>query len=206
MLIVDSFSRWSEAFALKTQDASSIAKVLYSGIFSRFGAPRVLLSDRGQALISKLVNELCEIFQVKRHYTSSYHPQTNSTMERLNLTLAQCLRAHCSKNHDIWPSLLPGIMMAFRMSPATDSTEYSPFYFFFGKEMNLPFDIGKQPKENMSADANDHINDVIDKLKIAKNIARQNIEHHQEKNKKNYDKKDKEPVFRVGQKVLLRVY
>lgn len=72
--------------------------------------------------------------------------------------------------------------------------------------MNLPFDIGKQPKENMSADVNDHINDVIYKLKIAKNIARQNIEHHQEKNKKNYDKKDKEPEFRVGQKVLLRVY
>jgi hypothetical protein len=30
--------------------------------------------------------------------------------------------------------------------------------------------------------------DVIDKLKIAKIIARQNIEHHQEKNKENYDK------------------
>jgi hypothetical protein len=44
-----------------------------------------------------------------------------------------------------------------------------------------------------------HINDVIDKLKIAKIIARQNIEHHQEKNKENYDKKAKEPEFRVGQ-------
>jgi hypothetical protein len=69
LLIVDSFFRWSEAFALKTQNASSIAKALYSEIFCRFGAPRVLLSDRGQAFMSKLVNALCEIFQVKRHYT-----------------------------------------------------------------------------------------------------------------------------------------
>ena len=96
--------------------------------------------------------------------------------------------------------------MAFRMSPATESTEYSPFFLLFGKEMNLPFDIGIQPKENMGSDAKDHINDVIDKLKIAKIIARQNIEHHQEKNKENYDKKAKEPEFRVGQTLLLRVY
>jgi hypothetical protein len=32
------------------------------------------------------------------------------------------------------------------MSPATESTEYSPFFLLFGKEMNLPFDIGIQPK------------------------------------------------------------
>ena len=97
-------------------------------------------------------------------------------------------------------------MMAFRMSPATESTEYSPFFLLFGKEMNLPFDIGIQPKENMGSDAKDHINDVNDKLKIAKIIGRQNIEHHQEKNKGNYDKKAKEPEFRVGQTLLLRVY
>jgi hypothetical protein len=50
------------------------------------------------------------------------------------------------------------------MSPAIESTEYSPFFLLFGKEMNLPFDIGIQPKENMGSDAKDHINDVIDTL------------------------------------------
>jgi hypothetical protein len=89
-------------------------------------------------------------------------------------------------------------MMAFRMSSATESTEYSPFFLLFGKEMNLPFAIGIQPKENMGSDAKDHINDVICKLKIAKIIARQNIEHHQEKNKENYDKKAKEAEYRAG--------
>lgn len=63
-LIVDSFSRWSEAFALKTQDAASIAKILYSEIFCRFGAPRVLLSDRGQIFMFKLVHALCETYPI----------------------------------------------------------------------------------------------------------------------------------------------
>ena len=94
---------------------------------------RFYYQRRGQAFMSKLVNALCEIFHIKRHYTSSYHPQTNSTVERLNSTLAQCLRAYCSKNHEIWPSLLPGIMMAFRMSPSTESTDYSPYFLLFWK-------------------------------------------------------------------------
>ena len=181
LLVVDSFSRWTEAFALKSQDATSIAKVLYEEIFTRYGCPRVLLSDRGQAFMSKLVNALCEIFHVKRHYTSSYHPQTNSTVERYNSVLAQCLRAYCSKNHNDWPTFLPGIMMAFRMSPATESTDYSPYYLLFGKEMNLPFYIAVKPKDGMGKQASDHINEVIDKLKVAKEIATDNVTRHQKK-------------------------
>ena len=206
LLVVDSFSKWSEAFAIKTQDASVIAKVLYEEIFTRYGCPKVLLSDRGQAFMSKLVSALCEIFHVKRHYTSSYHPQTNSTVERQNSTLAQCLRAYCRKDHNNWPSLLPGIMMAFRMSPSTESTEYSPYYLLFGKEMNLPFDVAVTPKENMGRAAKEHIAEVIDNLKIAKKIASNNVTRHQEINKENYDKKTKEPEFRIGQRVLIRVY
>lgn len=206
LLVVDSFTRWCEAFALKTQDANAIAKVLYAEIFCRFGCPKILLSDRGAAFMSKLVSALSEIFHVKRHYTSSYHPQTNSTVERQNSTLAQCLRAYCSKDHNNWPKLLPGIMMAFRMSPATESTEYSPYYLLFGKEMNLPFDVDVQPKDNMGKEAKEHIQEVIEKLKIAKEIATDNVTRRQEKNKQHYDKKAKEPDFRVGQKVLIRVY
>lgn len=139
-----------------------------------------MLSDRGAAFMSKLVSALSEIFHVKRHYTSSYHPQTNSTVERQNSTLAQCLRAYCSKDHNNWPKLLPGIMMAFRMSPATESTEYSPYYLLFGKEMNLPFDVDVQPKDNMGKETKEHIQEVIEKLKIAKEIATDNVTRRQE--------------------------
>ncbi|CAC5416210.1 unnamed protein product [Mytilus coruscus] len=51
-----------------------------------------------------------------------------------------------------------------------------------------------------------HQQDVIEKLKIAKEIATDNVNRRQEKNKEHYDKKDKEPDFMVGQKGLIRVY
>ncbi|CAC5362607.1 Retrovirus-related Pol polyprotein from transposon 17.6 [Mytilus coruscus] len=78
--------------------------------------------------------------------------------------------------------------LKLKMSPATKSTEYSPYYLLFGKEMNLPFDVDVQPKDNMGKEAKEHIQEVIDKLKIAKEIATDNVNRRQEKNKEHYDK------------------
>lgn len=149
MLVVDSFSRWSEAFPLKTHEAKEIATVLFNEIIARYGAPRVLVSDRGKNFVSKLVNALCEMFDITRHHTSAYHPQTNSTCERLNSTLAQILRAYIGNDQKNWPSLLPAAMMACRMSPCTQSTSLSPFYMLFGREMNLPIDTSLIPKTSL---------------------------------------------------------
>ena len=97
LLLTNSFSHWAEAFPLKTQDAQEIADILYSVIFTRYGTCRSLVSDRGQIFLSKVVSMLCKLFNVTRHHTSSYHPQSNVACERLNSTIAQSLRAYCSK-------------------------------------------------------------------------------------------------------------
>ena len=103
LLVVDSFSRWCEAIPLQSQEASVVAEALFSEIICRYGAPSVLVSDRGQNFMSKLVAALCELFDITRHHTSSYHPQTNSTVERLNSTIAQSLRIYAD-SYSICPS------------------------------------------------------------------------------------------------------
>ena len=79
---------------MQDQEAKPVAKVLFNEIVSRYGAPRVLVSDRGPNFMSKLVSALCEMFDITRHHNSAYHHCTNSSCERLNSTLAQTLRAY----------------------------------------------------------------------------------------------------------------
>lgn len=204
LLIVDSFSKFPEAFPLKTQDSKEIANVLFSEIFARYGAPKVIVSDRGQNFLSKLVTAVCEIFQVTRHFTSSYHPQTNSTCERMNSTIAQCLRTYVNSTQTNWSKLLPGVMMAIRMSPCTQASNFSPYHLVFGKEMNLPFDTSLIPRNGLNKDAKSHVTDLMSHLKIVKDIAKENIKQAQIKQKQQYDKKSTDvPDFRVGQSVLL---
>ncbi|VDH95751.1 Hypothetical predicted protein [Mytilus galloprovincialis] len=204
LVLVDSCSKWVEAFAMKTQEASEVAKVLFKEVFSRFGAARFLVSDRGKSFMNNLVLSLCEIFDVTRYHTSSYHPQTNGLVERCNSTLIKSFRAYCDKAQNNWPDKLPGILMALRNSPSTQSTEFSPFHLLFGREMNLPFDTSVTPKQNLSSDAKLQMEEVLSNLKITQDLATKNMLEKQLKSKERYDRNSKIPQFKVRDLVLLR--
>lgn len=118
--MVDSFCIWCEAISLKSQEAFIVAKALFKKVICRYGSPLILAWDRGHSL--------CELFDITRHNTSSYYPHTNSTVERLNSTIAHSLRMY-GNAHSNWPKLLPRIMKAFRMSPATQSIQCSPHMY-----------------------------------------------------------------------------
>ena len=116
LLVVDSFSKWCEAFPMFSESSTEIAAILYREIFTRYGAPRTIVTDRGQSFLSKLIKALCELFQITKKNTTSYHPQTNAACERMNSFILQSLRAYCDGKYDKWPELLPSIMMAYRMT------------------------------------------------------------------------------------------
>ena len=202
LLIVDSFSKWPEAFPLKDQEAVTIAKTLYKEIFTRYGAIKTLISDRGANFMSKIVQSLCNLFQIKRQHTSSFHPQTNSACERYNSFIAQTLRAYINKSQTNWPELLPGILMAFRLTPAK-GTKFAPHKLLFGRDINLPFDTTVAPFNNMAKDHAQYFQEVLHQLKLAEELATTNIKASKEDYKAQYDKHTGNPTFRPGDLVLL---
>ncbi|VDI77535.1 Hypothetical predicted protein [Mytilus galloprovincialis] len=204
LLVTDSFSHWCEAFPMKSQEAEEIANILYSEIFTRYGACRYLVSDRHASNLSKLVNILCKMFNVTQHFTSSYHRESNVACERTNSTLAQSLRAYCSEQQTTWPEVLPSIMMAFRMSPSTQSTGFSPYYMIFGREMPLPIDTALIPEELITQSPEKYIDQLINRIKIIHDLAKTNLEDAQLKSKTYYDKSTRAPNFKVGDHVLLK--
>ncbi|XP_071085734.1 uncharacterized protein [Haliotis cracherodii] len=92
--------------------------------------------------------------------------------------------------------------MAMRNTPC-QSTSYSPHYLLFGREMHLPFDISLLPKPSLGKDAESHLRHLLENLKVAKAIARENMETSQEINKAYQHPKSQEPNFSLGQQVFL---
>ena len=204
LLIVDSFSRWPEAFPLPASDATTVARVLYREIFTRYGAPRSLVSDRGPQFMSSLVNALCAIFGTKRTLSSPYHPQTNSTCERFNSYLEATMRAYVNDDQSDWPHTLPGILMAYRNTQAHRSTEFSPFYLLFGEQMQTPIDREISADiPDISAQYEGSMKSVLDNVKLSRTVAEQNILRHQEQNKMFHDRKAVEPSYEMGDLVWL---
>ncbi len=61
IVFVDYLTKWPEVFATQDQSALTIAKLLVESVVCRHGVPAQLLSDRGAALLSQLMREVCVV-------------------------------------------------------------------------------------------------------------------------------------------------
>ena len=79
------------AYVTPSQTAKTIAKFLYQGYISVFGAPARLLSDRGANFMSSVIEEMCKILGVKKLQTMPYHPENNGLVEISHQTIMQMM-------------------------------------------------------------------------------------------------------------------
>ena len=65
LVFQDHFTKYVLAYVTPDQTVKTVAKFLYGGYISIFGAPARLLSDRGTSFTSSIIQELCEILGVQ---------------------------------------------------------------------------------------------------------------------------------------------
>ena len=136
----DHFTKHILAYVTPNQTAKTVAKFLYAGYISIFGAPARLLSDRGTSFTSSIIEELCKILGIQWLQTMPYHPQTTKLVERSHQIIMHMIRKLGEDKKANWPSHLAEIVHA---SNATQSavTGYSPHYLMFGWQPRLPVDF-----------------------------------------------------------------
>jgi len=137
LVVIDHFTKWVEAFALPDQKAETIATKLIDEVFSCFGMPENLLTDRGKNFIGELLTWMEKKLDIKQLRTSSLHPQTNSVVERFNKTIVTIISMYVSSNQKDWDVFIPGALFAYRTS-IHPSNGYSPFFMMFGREAREP--------------------------------------------------------------------
>ena len=132
VVAMDYFSKWPEARAIPNCKAETVAKFIYEDIITRHGVPQELLSDRGTSFINKVIEELCENYQMKHRLTSPYRPQTNGMIERFNRTLGECIAKLVQDNHKEWDQFIHSILLAYR-TKQHKATGKTPFYLVYGR-------------------------------------------------------------------------
>jgi transposase InsO family protein len=73
---------------------------IFDDIVTRFGYPKILMSDQGTHFINKAVEALIEEFAFHHHKSTPYHPQANGIVESFNKILETTLTKICSVNMD----------------------------------------------------------------------------------------------------------
>ncbi|GJR74289.1 putative reverse transcriptase domain-containing protein [Tanacetum coccineum] len=83
LVAVDYVSKWVEAEALPTINARVIVKFLKK-LFSRFGVPKALISDRGTHFCYSLLEKTLKKYGVTHRLATPYHPQTSGQTGNTN--------------------------------------------------------------------------------------------------------------------------
>ena len=136
VVAIDYGSKWVESIA--TQDCSAVttARFIVDNIILRHGAPKRLHTDQGTNFESKLIYQLCRLYNIKKSRSSPYHPQGNGLVERENRSIKNLLRSAISDDQSDWDDALPHCVHA-RNTEVHSSTGYSPYEMLYAKEPSV---------------------------------------------------------------------
>nr|GEV45017.1 hypothetical protein [Tanacetum cinerariifolium] len=139
LVVVDYLSKWVEAKALPTNDARVVVKFLKS-LFSRFGTPKVIISDRGTHFCNDQFTKVMSKYGVTHQLSTAYHPQTSGQVEVINRGLKRILERTVGENRALWTDKLDDALWAFRTAFKT-LIVCTPYRLVYGKSCHLPLEL-----------------------------------------------------------------
>lgn len=140
MVVVDYVFKWVEAIAAQKADGKTVINVLKKNIFSRFGTPRVLISNDDSHFCNSQLEKSLEDYGVKHKVTSAYHLQTNGQVEVSNREIKKILEKTVFASRKDWSLKLDEALWAYRTAFKAP-IGLTPFQMVYGKSFHLPLEL-----------------------------------------------------------------
>ena len=188
LVMIDCFTKYAEDVPCITASAKETCDHLINTWMARHGCPMTFQSDNGTAFVEELTKELMRRSQVAQAHSTTYHPQTNSLVERQNRTLLSMLRVYCSRYMTDWDRYLPQVMGAYN-GTQNSTTGVSPYMMLTGHEKSLPLTFFYPEYEGKKTSPHVYVRDVIRRQQELNDLCKRNTQQAQARQRKRFDKK-----------------
>lgn len=82
-------SKWVKVVALPMNDSKVVVKFIRKHIFTKFGTPKVKITDAGTHFINNIIHYMLAKYGVRHKVVMAYHPQTRGHVEVSNMEIKQ---------------------------------------------------------------------------------------------------------------------
>lgn len=143
-IVVDSHSKWAEAFKTKTITSHFVVEKLRE-LFCRYGIPDMLVSDNGRQFTSKEFEQFTTANGINHVFTPPGHPATNGQAESFVKMIKKSILA-CLKDEkpDAFDTIINRFLFDYRNTKHCTTAE-TPAKIFFNRTVKTRFSSLRPP-------------------------------------------------------------
>ena len=130
-------------------------KFVWKNIVTRFGVPRVLISDNGLQFDSKMFRRYYGELGITNRYSTPAYPQKNGQAEAVNKVIVNGLKKRLDDTKGKWVEELPHVLWTYKTTPRK-STGETPFSMTYGVEAVIPLETGLPTSRTSSFNPSDN--------------------------------------------------
>ncbi|KAK1424176.1 hypothetical protein QVD17_19496 [Tagetes erecta] len=198
-VVVDRLTKSAHFLPIKeTISSEKLAEVFIKEVVTRHGMPVSIVSDRDTRFTSRFWKKFHEEMGTRLHISSAYHPQTDGQSERTIQTLEDMLRACVLEFGGSWDSHLHLAEFSYNNSYHA-SIKMPPYEMLYGRRCRTPICWGEIGQRELgSLEIVEATTKKLERIKECMKAAKDRQKSYADKRRKNI-------VFQVGDKVMLKV-
>ena len=137
---VCNFSGWYWAIPTQDDTSETAARTLAERVIMDLaGIPVIISSDRGQAFVHSVVKDLAKTFGIEQSLGTSFHPESQSAVERPHREYKTLTRAFMRERRD-WDTVAPIFQWSVRTSAKIYNAQYTPYEIITGMKPRMLLD------------------------------------------------------------------
>ncbi|GFT47608.1 transposon Tf2-9 polyprotein [Trichonephila clavipes] len=188
--------QFSWLYPVKTVSAESALEKLKQQQ-KTFGNPIRIISDRGSAFTSKLLNDYCDEENIQHLQIATCVPRGNGQVERIHRTLIPVLTKLSLDDSTKWYKCVDRLQRILN-STISRSTKWTPFELLVGIKMRNKEDILIRLTSRRNGER------ITRTTRIFKKRCKKNIETLQSENRKTYNRRKKASLYKEGDLVAIQ--
>jgi len=146
LVVCDCFSRMAHFIAtIEKILVEGLARLFRDHVWKLYRLPESIISDRGVQFAAGMIKELNNLLGIQTKLSTTYYPQTDGQMERINQELEQYLRVFIDHRQEQWLDWLGMVEFMYNNKIHT-ATKISPFKANYGQDPRMVFEGRRKRK------------------------------------------------------------